>query len=409
MLTDQALAAAVDGVAAVLYLVVMLSTMPGPTMGVLIVAFMAAALAVIVGRPQARLQRRETEAQARQRDFLIELLAGVATIKASGSEARGLRQWLERLRLVLSLRLRRQRISIWNDVGMGTLTQSLTVVLLIWGAILVLRGESTLGSLLAFLQMSAGFVTSILGLISIYLAIKVLKPRLAELTEILAVDPQPRPRHGRARSLTGPVVIEKVWFRYNPNAPWIVKDLNMEVQPGEKRWIRGPSGAGKSTILRLISGLYPPERGTIRIGGREPGAANDLMIYLPQLLQLYGGSILENLRLFSGNASRERLMEAAEASGLNGLISRLPLGFETIVPSGGMTLSGGERQLVAMTAVMASERSVFLLDEAMVSLDWIARSHVESNRWFEGKTVIYASHDGFAGDAMSTFLPKKSS
>jgi ABC-type multidrug transport system fused ATPase/permease subunit len=131
------------------------------------------------------------------------------------------------------------------------------------------------------------------------------------------------------------------------------------------------------------------------------------MIYLPQLLQLYGGSILENLRLFSGNAPRDRLTEAAEASGLDRLIARWPLGLETIVPSGGVTMSGGERQLVAMTAVMASDRSLFLLDEALVSLDWITRASVEQNRWFEGKTVIFASHDGFAGEATSTLLEEK--
>jgi len=176
----------------------------------------------------------------------------------------------------------------------------------------------------------------------------------------------------------------------------------MEVLPGEKRWIRGPSGAGKSTILRLTSGLYPPERGVIRIAGREPLAANESMVYLPQLLRLYGGSILENLRLFSGNAPRERLTAASEASGLNRLIAKLPLGFETVVPSGGMTLSGGERQLIAMTAVMASERSLFLLDEALVSLDWISRACVENNPWFDGKTVIYVSHDGFPGEATFT-------
>lgn len=406
MLTDQALGAVADGVTAVLYLAVMLAMMPGPTGGVVVVAAVSGALALFIGRLQARLQKRETEANSRQRDFLVELLSGVATVKASGAEMRGLRQWLERLRLEYSIRLRRQRISLWYDAGQSVVMQSSNVMLLVWGALLVLRGESSLGSLLAFLQMSSGFIGAVLGLIGTYLTVRVLRPRLAELREILAADPQPRPRRGHGARLTGPVVFDNVWFRYREDGPWVLKEFNMEVQPGEKRWVRGPSGAGKSTILRLLSGLYSPERGAIRIGGRDPLSANELMIYLPQLLQLYGGSILENLRLFSGNASRERLMAAAEASGLDKLIARLPLGIETIIPSGGMTLSGGERQLIAMTAVMASDRSLFLLDEAMVSLDWITRASVEHNRWFDGKTIIYASHDGFAADATSTFIPK---
>lgn len=406
MLTDQALGAVADGATAVLYLVVMLVMMPGPTAGVVVVAAVSGTLSLVIGRVQARLQRRETEAQWKQRDFLVELLSGVATVKASGAERRGLQQWLERLRAEYSIRLRRQRISLWYDVGQGVVMQSSNVMLLVWGALLVLRGESSLGSLLAFLQMSSAFIRSVLGLIGTYLTVRLLEPRLAELREILAVDPQPRPRRGAGARLTGPVVFDNVWFRYRDDGPWVLREFHMEVQPGEKRWLRGPSGAGKSTILRLLSGLYAPERGTVRIGGRDPLAANELMIYLPQLLQLYGGSILENLRLFSGHASRERLLAAAEASGLDALIARLPLGLETIVPSGGMTLSGGERQLIAMTAVMASDRSLFLLDEALVSLDWITRASVEHSRWFDGKTIIYASHDGFAGSATSTFIRK---
>lgn len=407
MLTDQALGAAADGVTAVLYLVVMMIMMPGPAAGVIAIALVSAVLALIAGRLQAGLQKRETEAQSRQRDFLVELLSAVATVKASGAESWGLSQWLERLRKELSLRLRRQRIAIWSDTGQAVVSQSSNVMILVWGALLVLRGSSTLGSLLAFLQMSAGFVKSILGLISTYLALRLAEPRLEEVKEILRVDPQPRPRRQGGRRLTGPVVFDNVWFRYRPEGRWVLRNFSMEVHPGEKRWIRGPSGAGKSTILRLMSGIYPPERGTIRIAGREPLAANDLMVYLPQLLQLYGGSILENLRLFSGHASRERLVAAAEASGLDRLIAKLPLGLETIISSGGMTLSGGERQLIAMTAVMASERSLFLLDEALVSLDWISRASVENNPWFDGKTLIYVSHDGFPGEATFTTVGRQ--
>lgn len=409
VVTDQALGAVLDGVTAVMYLVVMLAMMPAPTAGVIVVAIVSAALALIMGRLQAALQTKETEAQSKQRDFLVQLLTGIATFKATGSEAWGLRQWLDRLRHELSLRLRRQRINIGYEIGQAVIGQASNAMLLIWGTVLVFRGQSSVGTLLAFVQMASGFVSAVLGLTGTYLSIRLLKPRLAELREMLEVNPQPRLPQQRGRRLNGPIVLDDVWFRYSADTRWVLQDFNMEVRPGEKRWIRGPSGAGKSTILRLISGLYAPERGTIRIGGRDPLAATDLIIYLPQLLQLYGGSILENLRLFSANAPRERLVEAAEASGLDRVIAKLPLGFDTVVPSGGLTLSGGERQLIAMTAVMASDRSLFLLDEALVSIDWITRATVEHNRWFDGKTVIYASHDGFAGDSTSTLIDARSS
>jgi subfamily B ATP-binding cassette protein HlyB/CyaB len=393
LLTDRALGAVLDGLSAVLYLVVMVSMMPAPTLAVVCAVAVIAALAVFVGHLQARLQRKETEAQSEERDFLVELLSGASTIKALAYEEQGLHEWLRRLRKELSLALRRQRVGLWSDVGLETIGQALTVVILVWGGRLVLDGQTTIGGLLAFLQMSTGFVAAIMGLVGTWLAYVVLKPQLAMVTEALRHEPPARPPGSRSKTLTGPILLENVWFRYNDEAPWVLKEFNLEVQPGEKRWIRGPSGFGKSTILRLISGLYPPAEGSIRIGGKEPAAAREAVLYLPQIVQLYGGSIYDNLAAFSGHATRQRLMEAAEESGLHARVSQLPMGYDTVLPPGGATLSGGERQLVVLTAVMASGRSVFLLDEALANLDWVSRGWVEKSHWFDGKTVIYASHD----------------
>jgi ABC-type bacteriocin/lantibiotic exporter with double-glycine peptidase domain len=393
LLTDRALGAVLDGMSAVLYLVVMVSMMPAPTLVVVCAVAVIVTLAVVVGQLQARLQRKETEAQSEERDFLVELLSGASTIKALAYEEQGLHEWVRRLRKELSLALRRQRIGLWSDVGLETIGQALTVVILVWGGRLVLDGQTTIGGLLAFLQMSTGFTAAMMGLVGTWLAYIILKPQLAMVTEALAHEPPPRPPGSRSKTLAGPIVLENVWFRYASEAPWVLREYDLEVQQGEKRWISGPSGFGKSTILRLISGLYPPGEGSIRIGGREPAAAREALLYLPQIVQLYGGSIYDNLAAFSGHATRQRIMEAAEESGLHARVGQLPMGYDTVLPPGGATLSGGERQLVVLTAVMASDRSVFLLDEALANLDWVSRGWVEKSPWFDGKTVIYASHD----------------
>lgn len=413
LLSERVLAAAFDGIAAILYLVVMFAMLPELTLAVLAAALIMGALAVLSGRVQARLQRKETEAQIRQRDYLLELISGAATIKSSGSEDQRLREWMHRFKRQLLIGLRRSRVALWSDGGIDLASQALTVVLLVWGARLALAGEFTVGGLLAFQQMGGAFLGSFMGLTGIYTTYAVLKPQLEAVTEALSIEPAPKRTRLQSKDLSGPVLLSSVWFRYEPHQPWILRDLSLEVQPGERRWIRGPSGFGKSTILRLIAGIYEPEQGTISIAGKTPADANDCMIYLPQFVQLYGTSILENLRIFSGGATRKRLMEAAEASGLYKLISSLPMGYETAMPSSGTTLSGGERQLVALTAIMASNRSLILLDEGLANVDWLSRFWIAHSSWFDGKTIIYASHDTAFGEdsKMSSLIliPRKKS
>jgi ABC-type bacteriocin/lantibiotic exporter with double-glycine peptidase domain len=199
----------------------------------------------------------------------------------------------------------------------------------------------------------------------------VLRPQLAKAQEILDVAPEKRLIHmgGGPQALNGPVVMEDVWFRYTPEGPWILKGYNLRVEPGEKFTLTGPSGFGKSTILRLLAGLYTPEKGTISLGGLSPRAARHKILYLPQFVQLYGGSIIENLRVLSGGAPLERLLAASQQTGLHNLVATFPMNYNTVIPHGGRNLSGGQRQLIALTGALASERGLMVLDEATANMD----------------------------------------
>lgn len=184
---------------------------------------------------------------------------------------------------------------------------------------------------------------------------------------------------------------------YGPGSPWIFNGFDLAVPAGGHVVLRGPSGSGKSTLLKLVAQLHPPARGEIRLGGLHPGLVRARIAYLPQFVALFNGSILENLRLFSGGAGRRDLMEACEKTGLAALAATLPMGFETLVSSGGVNFSGGQRQLIALTAVLASRRQVLLLDEAMANLDSLAKAALFDSGLFQGKTVLLASHEPATG------------
>jgi ABC-type bacteriocin/lantibiotic exporter with double-glycine peptidase domain len=117
------------------------------------------------------------------------------------------------------------------------------------------------------------------------------------------------------------------------------------------------------------------------------------MVYLPQFVRLFNASILENLRIFSGGAPFGQLMTAAELTGLSQLVGDLPMGFDTLLAQGGENFSGGQRQLIAITAVLASAKPVLLLDEALANLDSLRQAGLVHSPLFKSKTILYTSHD----------------
>jgi len=407
LMTEQTLGTALDGVTAIGYFVVMFTLIPRLAFVVTAFAALLSVIFAIGGRYAARAQREEIRAQAAEETFLVELLSGIAAVKAGGAEMPMFLRWANLLRRELWLRVKRQRVTLVANTTSSFFSQGLTMTILVMGGWYATRSRASLGDLLAFLQVSAGFVAAAAGVTSFYITLKTLQPQIQPAREVFSIQPETRPHQRRGRRIAGPVRMENVWFRYNGDGPWTIADFTMEVQPGEKRWLLGASGSGKSTILRLLAGLYAPDRGSITVGGRTALQGRECMIYLPQVTHVYGGSILDNLRLFSAGASRRRIVDAAEASGFSSVLSRLPLGLETVLPPGGLTLSGGERQLLIMTAVMASDRSLLLLDEAFVSIDSIARATLEHSGWFDDKTIIYATHDGFHGAFTLSSLPER--
>lgn len=395
LLAERALGAFLDGALAVVYLVVMGFKLLAPTVVVLLVALVMTGLAVLVGRSQAKQQAMEVEAQAKERGYLTELIAGIGTVKAAGAERQGLHRWLGRFQKELGFSLRKNRLSLWPEVGLATLQQAMMVVLLIWGGSLALKGELQIGTLFAFLQLASGFLGAVFGVVNAYLMLVVLRPQLAKAQEILAVEPEKRAIYmgGESQTLNGPVLMEEVWFRYTSEGPWILKGYNLRVEPGEKFTLTGPSGFGKSTILRLLAGLYTPEKGSISIGGQSPQAARNKILYLPQFVQLYGGSIIENLRVLSGGAPLDRLLEMSQQTGLHALVSSFPMNYNTVVPHGSRNLSGGQRQLIALTAALASGRGLMVLDEAFSGFDGLRAAAARNLQDSISRTLVMTSHE----------------
>jgi ABC-type bacteriocin/lantibiotic exporter with double-glycine peptidase domain len=155
--------------------------------------------------------------------------------------------------------------------------------------------------------------------------------------------------------------------------------------------LSSPSGSGKSTLLRLIAGLLSPSQGGVTVFGLKAEDVGELVLYVPQSCELFETSIYENLALFSG-AERQEIERVSRLTGLSRMLSKLPMGEETLVSAQGQNLSSGQRQLVLLTAAFASSRSVLLLDESTSQIDAETRKLCQWDQLVAGRTVIRVEH-----------------
>lgn len=392
-LLNNGLGTVLSAVAAFAYVILMAMTMPGLTALVVGAALTMGMLSLIMGRLQSREQGFEVTVGEAQRSALVEMFNGLATMKATGSQDWAIHRWSRRLDRGLAHSLKRERLGLWGEIIQESLSQTLSSVILIWGGYQVLAGALSLGSLVAFTQLSAGFVAAIVSLAQAWVLFMTLKPQLRVAEELLESPRQERPPRKGPKNLPGPLTVEDVWFRYSPQNPWVLQASHLSVEPGALHHLHGPSGSGKSTLLKLVAGLYDPEKGNISVGGLDPRTASRLMMYLPQFPHLMSGSIQDNLKVFSGGATQSRLTDVASDTGLAEWVDTLPMGYQTLLVSGGNNLSGGQRQLIAITALLASDKKLLLLDEALSNLDWVSRSRIVKSRYFKDRTVLYASHE----------------
>jgi ABC-type bacteriocin/lantibiotic exporter with double-glycine peptidase domain len=351
------------------------------------------AVTAVLSLREARITERMLDISAHAQQLLHVALSALPTLRASGATERLAERWANALARRTREAVNCANLRLDREVAIQTGRQVMawaTSAGLAWQA---LAGDASLGTLMLATMLVGQVLQRLLDALRGLASWVELAPHRTRVDALLAElgDERAAP----ATKLRNPQVaieVSGLCFRFERDQRWILQDYSLRVAPGQHMVLSGASGSGKSTLLRLISGLASPERGRVEVFGVDPFTEPGLVAYVPQQASLLEASIANNLTVLSG-ASLESALAIAQSTGLAHMLSRLPMGHQTLVAAGGSNLSAGQRQLNLLTAAFASDKPVLLLDEVTSQLDAETRAAIRWDVLEQGRTIISVRHE----------------
>lgn len=370
-------------------------------------------LAVLFLRVRTSLRGEFRESQERSAQVsrvLAENLAGARTVKVLALESavgrRFVRLSVESIRQ--RFRILRRRLVYENAIGL--LTGIVPIALLGFGAVEIVHGRLSLGGFVAFSGYLAYLFRPAEGLVITLLALQGSLAAVERIFGVLDLEPETDAAgriHRFAARVRRPPAVElcRVGFRYGPDRPWLFRDVDLTVAPGELVAIQGPSGVGKSTLLNLLPRLLRPVEGTVRVDGFDVDAyrLRDLrrrVVVVSLETQLFAATVTGNLTLGLRGVTRAEIEEVLAIAEADEFVAALPEGFDTVLGDTGFDLSAGQRQRLLLARALLRRPSVLVLDEATAFLDSRLERQVLENLRFRRPelTLLCVSHRSAAAD-----------
>lgn len=371
--------------------------------------FMASIVALpvqlyVVGKLRPKIveqTRKVRELNADISSFLVESLSAIKFVKLFSAEDLQ-RARLERLgERFVTVVTRSEMLGYLGNAASTASTALGGVITTLYGGMLVIRGDMSLGALIAFLAYQSRAFSPVQVLVGLYLRIERCGVSLARVFEFLDLDDGERSRPGRAARIAfprGEIEFRNVSFSYDPDHP-VLRDVSFSIAPGSRLVLLGPSGCGKTTLIDLLVRLYEPTAGSILFDGcdvrdMDPSWLRRQVTVVSHDPFLLHGTVLENLRYADPDASLEAVRGAARIVGLDGFVNSLPSGYETVVGERGTRLSAGQKQRVALARAVLRRPTVLVLDEAYSGLDVVSEREVRAalEEVMVGRTMIVATH-----------------
>jgi len=357
-------------------------------------------LYVLYNRVNRVILRKGMEQAAELNAQLVESINTAGTVKRFGLEEYEDDKTESRFVTYIKTVYRSAINSLWANEASSVISRLFTIILLWAGAYFVLDNVITSGELMSFYALISYFVgpiASLVGINKIYQDARIAASRLFEIMD-LDVEEVEGKIHFEKEQI-GDIVFENVSFRYGTRTE-VFKDFSVTFRQGQVSAIVGESGSGKTTLAALLQDLYPLQEGHVRIGGVDirhidKADLRSLVCVVPQRIDLFEGTILENITLDDYDPDNGRVLRLCREVGILPFIESLPMGFNTNIGENGVQLSGGQRQRLAIVRALYRNPEILILDEATSSLDSESERGIKGivNRLKQnGKTVLLIAH-----------------
>ena len=376
----------------------------GWMIGLIVLVFLIAAIAagLFFKNKIVMLTQTSTLASHKKLGLLVESVENAENIKATGAGWSLLSRWNALSEDAINDDIKIKHYSDMSTYVAAFLQQMSYISIVAMGAYLVSTTDKlTMGGLIATTILSGRVLSPIAQLPALLVQWGRTKIAVADLDNVYALETD---NEGVERPLTPTVLqpefrCEKVRFAYGENTP-VVNIERLEIKAGEKVAILGTIGSGKTTLLKILAGLYKPVEGKLYLGNMDihqisRNRINETVGYLPQHVKLISGTLRDNLLLGLAGVKDEQIIQAAEQTGLIHLINALPQGLDTPVPEGGESVSGGQKQMIALTRLVLMQPKALLLDEPTANMDDGTERQILQTiqrQMSEEKTLVVVTH-----------------
>jgi ATP-binding cassette subfamily C protein LapB len=372
----------------------------------MIVPFVVGLAAVLLYAATMQLRMRELaettyRASGQRNASLVEGLVGLETVKTLGAESVIQRRWEESAALLSRVTARLRLLSAAASNGAGFVQQLVSVAMIALGVYLIADGELSMGGLIACYMLSSRAMAPAGQAVGLLMQYHNASTALRSLDRMMALEVE-RPEGGSfvsRGSLRGEIEFRDVSFSYPGQQTEALRKVSLRIRPGEHVAILGRVGSGKTTLEKLILGLYRPTAGAVLIDGidlrqLDPAELRRHIGYVSQDVTLFYGSLRDNLTFGAPATSDAEVVKAAELGGILDFVNAHPQGFDMLVGERGESLSGGQRQGVALARAMVGDPPILLLDEPTASMDHTSEDDIKRRlgAHARGKTMIVVTH-----------------
>jgi ATP-binding cassette subfamily C protein LapB len=340
-------------------------------------------------------------AGAQRNATLIEGLVGFETVKALAAEAPLQRKWEKSAALLARVGAQLRLLSSSASYSSAFVQQAINLAIVVLGVYLISERALTMGGLIACTMLASRAMSPVGQVAGLLVQYHTAATALTSLNEMMKKDVE-RPEGSTFISrgnLKGAIEFRDVSFTYPNQTTPSLRSINLRIKPGEKVAILGRIGSGKTTLEKLILGLYQPSGGAVLVDGidlrqLDPAELRRQIGYVQQDVMLFYGSLRDNLTMGAPLADDAAVVAAAEIAGLLPLVNAHPQGFDMVVGERGESLSGGQRQSVAIARAVINDPPILLLDEPTAAMDHSSEEDLKKRlREFAApKTVLLVSH-----------------